>query len=187
MRSALVVLLLGVALAGCAGSSPYMKASENRPEGPGPDEALVYFLRPSGMGWMVDFEAWDGERCIGIVTAKSCFAYRCPPGEHLFMSFSENSRACLATLDAGKTYYIVTSVRMGAWRARVAMVPVIPGSDYWDDAPKWAAELNYKEPIEDLLAEVTEKRKDPVAEKRAFFRTEEGAEYVETLPADAGR
>jgi hypothetical protein len=52
-----IPLILFVLMTGCAGSSQYMvKATPTA--GPPPEKALVYFMRPSGMGFAVNFQIW---------------------------------------------------------------------------------------------------------------------------------
>ena len=82
---ALVILLSTV---GCAGSSKYMVKSAPI-TGPSPDKALVYFMRPSGFGFAINFQIWDSDRFIGLSQAKSYFAYQCDPGKHLFIGMAD--------------------------------------------------------------------------------------------------
>jgi len=49
------IFLLVFTLMGCAGSSKYMTAA-TPPEGPSPNKALVYFMRPSGLGFAIHFQ-----------------------------------------------------------------------------------------------------------------------------------
>src|SRR5438477_571760 len=83
----------------------------------------------------------------GLSQAKTCFAYECDPGRHLFIAIAENKVAVDADLAAGKRYYIVTDSRMGAWRARVAMTPASKGSDAWKEAEQTRKDLVYVAPV----------------------------------------
>jgi len=74
----------------------------------------------------VKFGIWDKENFIGILTPKNYIQYKAFPGEHLFLARAENWAVIKGSLEAGKTYYILASPRMGAWKARVAMEVLRP-------------------------------------------------------------
>lgn len=139
------VLCIAVLSASCAGSSGYMKPSQGL-LAPTEEKALVRFMRPSGLGYAINFNIWDGERVIGNSVAKSQFDYLADPGKHLFVAVAENKTFLNAELETGKTYYILTEVRMGVWKARVGFVPVIRGSEYWDRVRQYENELNKLQP-----------------------------------------
>ena len=137
MKKHYVKLLLFVVLimiCGCAGSSRYM-VKGSPIENPSPDKALVYFMRPSSMGFAINFQIRDGEHFIGLSQAKSYFAYECDPGKHLFLGFAENKIAIDADLEAGKSYFIGTNVRMGAWKMNdsTACLILSPGRVFTSD------------------------------------------------------
>lgn len=186
-RGWIVLLALVLASSGCAGSSIYMRRSLSRPPGPPPGQALVYFLRPSGFGYAVDFQIWDEDRCIGVALAKSAFAYACDPGRHLFLAIAENKVGCEADLAAGRTYYIIVEPRMGAWRARVGLIPVTPGSAYSGKAVLWAQRLIFTEPEWTLLSPWEESKREEARSILATLRSPAGRPYVTHLPAESGR
>ena len=95
-------------------------------------KAVVRFMRPSGFGYAINFNIWDGEKVIGNSVAKSQFDYLADPGKHLFVAVAENQAFLEAELESGKTYYILTQVKMGAWKARVGLIAVNSGSKFWD-------------------------------------------------------
>lgn len=132
-----VVAFLNVA---CAGSSGYMKSSETLLT-PTNEKALVRFMRPSGIGYAINFNIWDGEKVIGNSVAKSQFDYLADPGKHLFVSTAENVVFLEAEVEAGKVYYILSRVKMGLWKARTELVPVTKGSEYWDEVKVHEKEL----------------------------------------------
>jgi len=137
------VLLMVFALTmGCAGSSAYMVKATPTP-GPPPEKAMVYFMRPSGMGFGINFQIWDGTYFVGLSQAKSYFAYECDPGKHLFLGIAENKVAIEADLEAGKSYYIGTNVRVGAVKARMDFTPVTRGSELWDKVDEYKRNLNF--------------------------------------------
>ena len=67
-----ILVLMVLVFMGCAGSSSYMQTATNVVK-PTPDKAVVYFMRPSGVGFAINFQIWDGERFIGLSQAKSYF------------------------------------------------------------------------------------------------------------------
>ena len=91
----------------------------------GADEAMVIFMRPSGMGFAIQstvFEVGpDGEEFIGVVPAKKKVIYRTKPGKHTFMVVGESADFMRAELEAGKKYYGVVIPRMGVWKARFSL------------------------------------------------------------------
>jgi hypothetical protein len=124
-RFTLVLLVVVLALlSGCASS---MMIRSETVLVPGPDYAVVNFLRPSIMGGAIKFGIWDKENLVGILTPKNYIQYKASPGEHIFMARAENWAVIKATVDAGKTYYVLAAPRMGAWKARVAMEVLQPG------------------------------------------------------------
>tara|TARA_B100000315_G_scaffold242066_1_gene263800 strand:+ start:247 stop:741 length:495 start_codon:yes stop_codon:yes gene_type:complete len=104
---------------------------------PSNDKALVRFMRPSGFGFAINFNILDGEKVIGNSVAKSQFDYLADPGKHLFIATAENKAFCEAEIEAGKTYYILTEVKMGAWSARVGLVAVNKGSQFWEKVKEY--------------------------------------------------
>ena len=135
-----VVLLLTL-LIGCAGSSQYMKdvAEPSVAYAPKANEAMVVFMRPSGMAFAIQAGLFDvttdKNEVIGIVSAKKKLAYLTKPGKHLFMVTGETADFMRADLQAGKTYYALVTPRMGAWKARFSLAAV-----HNDVAPEKLAE-----------------------------------------------
>jgi hypothetical protein len=178
-----VMLML---IAGCAGSSQYMVKSTPI-EGPSSGKAIVYFMRPSGMGFAINFQIWDGDHFIGLSQAKSYFAYECAPGRHLFIGMAENKRGVEADLEAGKSYYIITQVKMGAWRARMAFIPVTRGSGFWDEVEVYKKGLIFVAPKEEEVARWEARKKTETQEIISFLETAEGRKYVLPLNREDGR
>ena len=188
MRKILCVSLVLIALlmVGCAGSSKYMQASTPIQQPP-PEKALVYFMRPSGIGFAINFQIWDGEKFIGLSQAKSYFAYACDPGKHLFIGIAENKRGIECELEPGKSYYVLTQVKMGGWRARMAFIPVTRGSEYWNEVERYKSELNFVAAKEEMLLQWEAKEKAKIQEILAFLNTPEGRQYVVGMAAADGR
>lgn len=175
---------------GCAGSSKYMAKTAHVSSVPR-EKAIVYFMRPSGFGFGIHFQIWDRYRLIGLSQAKCYFSYECDPGKHLFIGRAENKRAVEANLEAGKCYYLITRVMMGAWKARMAFIPVTRGSEFWDKVLEYEKTLNFVSPKEEVLAEWVAKRKADVdkelSEIISFLNTPEGQQYIVKLNKEDGR
>ncbi|MBW2365122.1 MAG: hypothetical protein JRF25_08675 [Deltaproteobacteria bacterium] len=178
----LVILMI----AGCAGSSRYMVKGTPIDSLPS-DKSVVYFMRPSGMGFAINFQIWDGDHFIGLSQAKSYFAYVCDPGKHLFMGFAENKVAVDADLAAGKTYYIGTAVRMGAWKARMLFTPVVRGSELWNKVEDYKKNLSLISSIPEETMKWEAKKKAEAQQFVNHFKTGEGKNDVVTLSIEDGR
>ena len=181
-----MLLTLVIVFMGCAGSSKYMQPATPI-QGPSPGKALVYFMRPSGMGFAINFQIWDGDRFIGLSQAKSYFGYECQPGKHLFIGFAENKRGLEADLEVGKTYYALTQVKIGAWRARMAFIPVTRDSKHWNTVETYQTKLNYIAANEDMLMQWEGQKKAEALEVLAFLNSAEGQKYIEKLNREDGR
>ena len=124
-----IVLSLAILLSGCAGTVKNMRElpADAVVAPPKQDEALVVFMRPSGLGFAVQSSVYeivsDKPVLAGIVAAKTKVAYRTKPGTRLFMTLGENADFMTADLQPNKTYYAYVAPRMGAWKARFVFEP----------------------------------------------------------------
>ena len=111
------------ALGGCVTPEPNMKLSQvmEKPLQPGPDEALIYFLRPDYRAFPIHAAVYDGDEFIGFAPYNQKLGYLASPGRHTFMVVSEAADFMTADLVAGRTYYAQVVPRMGAWRARFSL------------------------------------------------------------------
>lgn len=185
-----VMFSLVILVTGCAGTSQYMKQAEPI-AAPPPGKALVYFMRPSGLGFAVHFQIWDSERLIGLSQAKSYFAYPCDPGKHLFIGVAENRRAVDADLEAGKSYFVLTEPQIGGWKARMGLIPVTRGSEFWDKVEGYKQELVYTAADEAQLAAWYAQNKGKadaeIARVISYLNTPEGKQYILPLSKADGR
>jgi hypothetical protein len=86
-----------------------------------PDKALIYIVRPTSAGTAIRMWAFADDSVLALTKGDTyAFAYL-EPGDHLFWSRAENVSALTATVEAGKTYYLKQSVRMGGLKARVRL------------------------------------------------------------------
>lgn len=86
--------------------------------------ATVYFVRASGLGALINFTYFDGEKVIGKFNGPKYMKYECAPGQHLFWARSENKSFVEADLIAGEKYLIHVVPTMGGLKASVRLIPV---------------------------------------------------------------
>jgi hypothetical protein len=198
-----IVIVCALGLAGCTARNtvrnwvtgivggPYMVKADAPTAGPPPDKAVVYVMRPSGntfqLNWpYASFQVWDRDQFIGMSGAKSYFAYLCAPGRHLFIGIAENKVAVEADLAPGRSYYILTVQRYGAVKARLGMIPVTQGSEYWDKVDALKQELEFIVPVAERIQTWEAAKKAEVAGLVDFFEKDpEREKYMTHLtPAD---
>ena len=125
----LIAIFVAILISGCAGTIKNMREvpAGNPVLAPQSDEAMVVFMRPSGLGFAIQSSVYeitnDRPVLVGIVAAKTKVAYRAKPGPHLFMSVGENADFMVADLLPSMTYYAYVSPRMGMWKARFVLEP----------------------------------------------------------------
>lgn len=147
-----MVLMLGI---GCAGKTATMRdiPSDQVPAAIESDKARIVFMRPSTLGFAVQssvFEVVSGEpELIGIVSAKKKVGFSCSPGKHLFMVIGESADFMSADVVAGKTYYAVVTPRMGIWKARFSLRPVLRGEHLKDEFRQWDRDCQWTEKTRD--------------------------------------
>jgi len=108
-----LVLVMAVVLAGCGAGGPRMIRAEQDLK-PGPDAALIVFVRPNPVSFGGKFQLWDRDKFIGFLDPLCSVSYRAKPGEHMFMVRAENWEIVKGRVSAGKTYYIELDPRVGA-------------------------------------------------------------------------
>ncbi len=96
---------------------------------PSEGKSLVYFVRHSGVGSLINFKYFDGEKYLGKINGANYFTYECEPGDHVFWAASENRDFLKGTLKANETYVIEVKPKMGAFKAAVRLHPVSPDND----------------------------------------------------------
>jgi hypothetical protein len=140
---------------GCAGRTATMRdiPSAEVPAAIQSDKARIVFMRPSMLGFAVQssvFEIVSGEpELIGIVSAQKKVGFSCNPGKHLFMVIGESADFMSADVIAGKTYYAVVVPRMGMWKARFSLRPVLQGEHLKDEFKQWDRDCQWTEKTSD--------------------------------------
>ena len=185
LRYALLSLLLVSSFAIAKETGKY---AENQAPTPEEGKALVIFLRSTFVGSAISasvYDAPDNEtKFIGIIQNKQRVAYQAEPGQHRFMVIAENADFVDATLEAGKTYYVLVSPRMGVWKARFSLLPIhsdpaIEHNVHSADFKKWMASTQLVEVTDKNIAWY-EKTKANIEEKKADYLKKWNA----MLPAD---
>jgi hypothetical protein len=137
----LFAAVLGVPLAtsACSVSSQYMtKLEVPQPIPVDPNAATVVFVRPSGYGGRIKTVILDNAgRFLGESWGKTYFATREPPGEHIFVAWSEGTPALKAMLEAGKVYYVEIGAIIGVWSLRTRLFAVGPQRQQWASLAEW--------------------------------------------------
>jgi hypothetical protein len=127
LRAICVAFALAL-LCGCVAQSSKMTRSGSDHAAVPAGKALVVFMRPSRYGGGIQSTVYDvaqpQDTFLGIVSGKTKISYAAEPGRHLFMVIGENADFVDAQLDAGKTYYVLVSPRMGMWKARFSLLPI---------------------------------------------------------------
>jgi hypothetical protein len=142
-------LALAWAVAGCSGSSPYMRAVPATAAITAPaDKASVVFVRPSGLGFLVNFAILDHEgHWIGDSVAQTHFAVNLPAGDYMFVAWAENTAALTATLVGGRTYYVEVTPMMGAISAHVKLEALTARHADWVHLSQWLHDTQRLEPL----------------------------------------
>ena len=137
--SVLVTVL--ATLTGCALKAPHMRPATSGAISPDPAAATVVFVRHSILGGAItSVIATTQGRFLGESQAKSYFAAKLPPGEHLLVSWSESTPALRATLAAGMIYYVEVAPKMGWGSARIQLLALGPRRPSWVELPGWLRE-----------------------------------------------
>ena len=112
-------------LSGCQSS---LMTKATNPAQPSAQESTVIFLRPSSFGGAIQSSVYDvtGGKTVfgGIVSSKTQVSMQLPAGDHLLMVIAENADFMNATLEPGKTYYVLVMPRIGVWKARFSLIPI---------------------------------------------------------------
>lgn len=152
-----LVLLLAPLAAGCM--STYMRDSQpTSPPGPGECKVVVY--RSSYAGYQITFPIYDGEKFMGFTEVGNAFEYRCPPGKHLFLSWSENEKVVDATLAPGKTYYLESYAKIGFFVQAAGLDPISRHHNDWPRVEEIVAKLRWREAVPEKAAEHEERRRE---------------------------
>ena len=116
-----------LAVAGCATApTPEVMKAETAnyqlPKMPQPDKALVYIVRPSGLGGLVRFNVFLGDQEdkseMGYTRSSQYIYFNVPPGEHKIYSKAENWAEAVVSAKPGDIIFIQQEPGMGIIMAR---------------------------------------------------------------------
>ena len=103
-----------------------------------PGSATVVFLRPSSYGRAARFFVVDGDgQYLGDMQGREYFAHKFAPGSYKFLAWAENAEMLQAELSPGRIYYVLLSVRIGVWTARMSISALTPQRQEWASLGKW--------------------------------------------------
>ena len=112
---------------------------------PSEGKSLVYFVRFSGTGAVINFKYFDGEKYLGKMNGVHYFTYECDPGNHIFWAAAENRDYVTGDLKPDATYILEVRPTMGAFKAAVRLHPVAPDNE--KALKKVRKILSKKEPV----------------------------------------
>jgi hypothetical protein len=125
-KNARRVALLAASLfvAGCSATGTMSKDVDERAKGMTPPEgkALVYVVRPAGVGMLVAMKVTCDGNYLGTTGGHRFLYAVLDSGAHVFASHAENKSELPIVLAAGKTYYLEQQVKMGLLMARNKLV-----------------------------------------------------------------
>ena len=164
---ALVVALSSALLTACSASSDYMReVAHPQPPTGNPQAATVVFIRPSSFASSLATTILDGRgRFLGDALPSSYFVVQIPPGEHLFISWAENTASLKASLAPGLVYYVEVAPTIGAFSARVHLRAIKPSTENWAELPEWLQESTRYEPDEAAGQAYLQSRQEDVTER----------------------
>ena len=96
---------------------------------PSEGKAVIYFLRTTSLGALMNFRLFDKSQIIAKYKGRSYVRYECDPGEGIFWIKAENIDFIETDLEAGKIYLVETNAVMGGFSAGVKFKLV----DYSDE------------------------------------------------------
>lgn len=125
----LAIILAALTAAAC-GSRGMRTVQQVAVAPPGPDAAVVVFLRPAMTGELHSTSVFDlrpdGPRFVAIMRSQTRFAYRTTPGRTRFMLVTTGGYDDYldAELAPGKTYYVTVNYGMVRGQAGYSLKPV---------------------------------------------------------------
>ncbi|MBV8665929.1 MAG: DUF2846 domain-containing protein [Burkholderiaceae bacterium] len=136
---AIIGIVIGVALTGCAASGPKYKEMEKSVPSLQANQGRVFFLREDtfvGGGLRPDIKFDDA--VVGVSKPGGFFYIDAAPGPHKVSTATEMENKLTFVLDAGETKYVKTSVSMG-----ILVGHVVPELISVNDAEKVLPDLSY--------------------------------------------
>ena len=98
------------------------------------DKAVVYFVRMTETGSLINFTYFDSNVVIGECNDSEYLRHECNPGKHLFWVQAENRDFMKAHLKAGNIYVVGVYSHIGYTQIKTALMPFnspVFRSDAW--------------------------------------------------------
>lgn len=116
-RSALNVLLLAAALAGCASGPKFSEIKNSIPD-LSPDQGRIYVYRPSAFGAAIRPNIRFNGTVVGEMVSRGFFFVDRVPGSYLVSAKTETEANVQVTLQANQTQYVKGSITLGIFVGR---------------------------------------------------------------------
>ncbi len=104
------------------------KAIENAPNvelvQPPSDKAVVYLIRPSMLGQLINTKVEIDGQYVGKTKGKQYLYTILDPGAHTITSIAENTSEVPIELEAGQQYFFEQEIKMGVLKARNELVRI---------------------------------------------------------------
>jgi len=108
--------------------STQLTTAQEKITAPTEGKAVIYLVRTSSVGSLINFKYFDGEKYLGKFNGRKVFRYECDPGKHIFWARSENVDYVEAELKANAIYILEVKANFGFVKAGVKFNTV----DYGD-------------------------------------------------------
>lgn len=93
--------------------------SQTKVTPPSEGNAVIYFMRTSSLGALMNIRYFDNNQYIGKFGGVNYYRYECKPGKRIFWFKAENIDFVEAELEAGKVYILETNPVIGGFSAGV--------------------------------------------------------------------
>jgi hypothetical protein len=106
----------------CLFSLNSMAQEDTKKMTPSEGKSLIYFVRPSKLGFLISFVTLCDDMKAGVTKGKRFIYKMVEPGKHNILTTGGEKDASLElTTEAGKTYFVELIPKMGVMMARVKM------------------------------------------------------------------
>jgi len=122
LKKSFLLAALAIVLSGCAATGSQFSVAPEAKENKG----LIVFYRPKNhQGSAINIPLQDNGKDIGSIQNGQFIFYDVTPGKHEFRTNTAAiDRAVNINVEAGETYYLSASIRMGFWVGSWALTRV---------------------------------------------------------------
>ena len=115
MKNSLLIFFGIISISVCSNTINAQEKLAPPPEG----KAVIYFLRTTNLGALMNFRFFEKGNFIGKFNGKNYMRYECDPGKSVFWVKAENIDFIETDLEAGKIYLVESNAVMGGFSAGV--------------------------------------------------------------------